>query len=132
MKIEILAAQVGHDEVDIGGLVWEGRRDRGIGAALAQANAAIAQWLAEQGGERRAAARRSGEIRGAPAGRQLGQQRRRQKLAVTSPVTPDAATAATAIPLQPERARPPTVVTKPNPAQIACIPATAGVRSNSP
>ncbi len=38
---------------DIGGLVWEGGRGRrGIGAALAQADAAIAKWLAEQGGER--------------------------------------------------------------------------------
>lgn len=39
--------------LDIGGLVWEGGRGRrGIGAALAQADAAIAKWLAEQSGER--------------------------------------------------------------------------------
>ena len=39
--------------LDIGGLVWEGGRGRhGIGAALAQADTAVAKWLAEQVGER--------------------------------------------------------------------------------
>jgi hypothetical protein len=39
--------------LDIGGLVWEGGRGRrGIGAALAEADAAVAKWLAEQVGER--------------------------------------------------------------------------------